>query len=165
MSTPDQPDQNPQPGGTPSGPPSYGAPQPGQPQQPPQAPQYGAPQAPQYGAPQSPQYGAPQGGTPGYSAPAQDPGKTMGIVGLVLSFLGCLSIGGLIVSIIAYNKSKKAGYKNGIALAGIIVGAIVLVISIVVAIIIGVTTSAVLEKCAELGPGTHFEDGVTYTCG
>ena len=38
-------------------------------------------------------------------------------------------------------------------------------ISIVVAIIIGVTTSAVLEKCAELGPGTHFEDGVTYTCG
>jgi len=89
----------------------------------------------------------------------------MGIVGLVLSFLGCLSIGGLIVSIIAYNKSKKAGYKNGIALAGIIVGAIMLVISIVVAIIIGVTTSAVLEKCAELGPGTHFEDGVTYTCG
>ena len=157
MSTPDQPDQNPQPGGTPSGPPSYGAPQPGQPQQPPQAPQYGAPQAPQYNAP--------QGGTPGYSAPAQDPGKTMGIVGLVLSFLGCLSIVGLILSIIAFNKSKKAGYKNGVALAGIIVGAIMLVISIVVGIIIGVTTSAVLEKGAELVPGTHFEDGVTYTCG
>lgn len=157
MSTPDQPDQTPQPGGTPSGPPAYGAPQPGQPQQPPQAPQYGAPQAPQYNAP--------QGGTPGYSAPAQDPGKTMGIVGLVLSFLGCLSIVGLILSIIAFNKSKKAGYKNGVALAGIIVGAVVLVISIVVGIIIGVTTSAVLEKCAELGPGTHVEDGITYTCG
>lgn len=157
MSTPDQPDQNPQPGETPSGPPAYGAPQPGQPQQPPQAPQYGAPQAPQYNAP--------QGGTPGYSAPAQDPGKTMGIVGLVLSFLGCLSIVGLILSIIAFNKSKKAGYKNGVALAGIIVGAVVLVISIVVGIIIGVTTSAVLEKCAELGPGTHVEDGITYTCG
>ncbi|WP_154798004.1 DUF4190 domain-containing protein [Cellulosimicrobium protaetiae] len=164
MSTPDQPDQNPQPGATPSGPPAYGAPQPGQPQQPPQAPQYGAPQAPQYGAPQAPQYNAPQGGTPGYSAPAQDPGKTMGIVGLVLSFLGCLSIVGLILSIVAFNKSKKAGYKNNLALAGIIVGAIVLVISIVVGIILGIGTAALVEKCSELGPGTHFEDGVTYTC-
>lgn len=166
MSTPDQPDQNPQSGGTPpSGPPAYGAPQPGEPQQPPQAPQYGAPQAPQYGAPQAPQYSAPQAGTPGYAAPAQDPGKTMGIVGLVLSFLGCLSIVGLILSIVAFNKSKKAGYKNGVALAGIIVGAIMLVISIVVGIIIGVTTSAIVEKCAELGPGTHYENGIEYTCG
>ena len=171
MSTPDQPDQNPQPGGTPSGPPAYGAPQPGQPQQEPQAPQYGAPQAPQYGSqpPQAPQYGAPQaspvpGGTPSYAAPAQDPGKTMGIVGLVLSFLGCLSIAGLIVSILAYNKSKKAGYKNGIALAGIIVGAVVLVISVIVGIVTGVGLAALAEKCSELGPGTHFEDGVTYTC-
>ena len=157
MSTPDQPDQTPQPGGTPSGPPAYGAPQPGQPQQPPQAPQYGAPQAPQYNAPQA--------GTPGYSAPAQDPGKTMGIVGLVLSFLGCLSIVGLILSIIAFNKSKKAGYKNGVALAGIIVGAVVLVISIVVGIVLGIGLATVAEKCAELGPGTHVEDGITYTCG
>jgi hypothetical protein len=163
MSTPDQPDQNPQPGGTPSGQPSYGAPQPGQPQQPPQAPQYGSqqPQAPQYGAPQASPV---PGGAPGYAAPGQDPGKTMGIVGLVLSFLGCLSIAGLIVSIIAYNKSKKAGYKNGIALAGIIVGAVVLVISIIVAIVIGTASFALIEKCEELGPGTHFEDGVTYTC-
>ncbi|MDF2806270.1 MAG: hypothetical protein K0S43_1216 [Cellulosimicrobium sp.] len=163
MSTPDQPDQTPQPGGTPSGPPAYGAPQPGQSQQPPQAPQYGAPQAPQYGAPQSPQYGAPQG-TPGYSAPAQDPGKTLGIVGLVLSFLGCLSIVGLILSIVAFNKSKKAGYKNGVALAGIIVGAVVLVISIVVGIVLGIGIGAVAEKCEELGPGTHYENGIEYTC-
>lgn len=163
MSTPDQPDQTPQPGGTPSGPPAYGAPQPGQSQQPPQTPQYGAPQAPQYGAPQSPQYGAPQG-TPGYSAPAQDPGKTLGIVGLVLSFLGCLSIVGLILSIVAFNKSKKAGYKNGVALAGIIVGAVVLVISIVVGIVLGIGIGAVAEKCEELGPGTHYENGIEYTC-
>ncbi|SMF25727.1 hypothetical protein L603_001800000110 [Cellulosimicrobium cellulans J34] len=167
MSTPDQPDQNPQqPGGTPSGPPAYGAPEPGQPQQPPQAPQHGAPQAPQYGAPQAPQYNAPQQGSP-YSAPGQgeDPGKTMGIVGLVLSFLGCLSIVGLILSIVAYNKSKKAGYKNGVALAGIIVGAVVLVISIIVAIVVGTASFALIEKCNELGPGTHYENGVEYTCG
>ncbi len=178
MSTPDQPDQNPQspePGSTPSGPPAYGAPQPGaggptDPQQPPQAPAYGAPQTPpQYGgppqAPQAPQYGAPQpGGAPGYAAPAQDPGKTMGIVGLVLSFLGCLSIVGLILSIIALNKSKKAGYKNGVALAGIIVGAVVLVGTIIAAIVLGLGATALIEKCNELGPGVHYEDGVRYTC-
>lgn len=170
MSTPDQPDQNPQqPGGTPSGPPAYGAPQPGEPQQPPQAPQYGAPQAPQYGAPQAPQYGAPQAGAPSYSAPGQDPGKTMGIVGLVLSFLGCLSIVGLILSIVAFNKSKKAGYKNGLALAGIIVGAIVLVLTIIGSIVffstVGAVTQEVLDACSGVPSGTVVEvRGETVTC-
>ncbi|MDF9878440.1 DUF4190 domain-containing protein [Cellulosimicrobium cellulans] len=161
MSTPDQPDQTPQPGGTPSGPPAYGAPQPGQPQQPPQAPQYGAPQAPQYNAP--------QGGTPGYSAPAQDPGKTMGIVGLVLSFLGCLSIVGLILSIVALNKSKKAGYKNGVALAGIIVGAVVLVLTVIGSIVffstVGAVTQEVLDACSGQPSGTVVEvRGEAVTC-
>src|SRR3954454_21134296 len=59
-------------------------------------------------------YGAPQYGGP----PAQDPGRTMGIVGLVLAIF--CSLIGMIVSIIAYNKSKAAGFKNNIALAGII---------------------------------------------
>ncbi|MEV8178433.1 DUF4190 domain-containing protein [Cellulosimicrobium funkei] len=170
MSTPDQPDQNPQqPGGTPSGPPAYGAPQPGEPQQPPQAPQYGASQAPQYGAPQAPQYGAPQAGAPSYSAPGQDPGKTMGIVGLVLSFLGCLSIVGLILSIVAFNKSKKAGYKNGLALAGIIVGAIVLVLTIIGSIVffstVGAVTQEVLDACSGVPSGTVVEvRGEPVTC-
>ncbi|GLY57891.1 MAG: DUF4190 domain-containing protein [Cellulosimicrobium funkei] len=162
MSTPDQPDQNPQqPGGTPSGPPAYGAPQPGEPQQPPQAPQYGAPQAPQYGAPQA--------GAPSYAAPGQDPGKTMGIVGLVLSFLGCLSIVGLILSIVAFNKSKKAGYKNGLALAGIIVGAIVLVLTIIGSIVffstVGAVTQEVLDACSGVPSGTVVEvRGEPVTC-
>lgn len=170
MSTPDQPDQNPQqPGGTPSGPPAYGAPQPGEPQQPPQAPQYGASQAPQYGAPQAPQYGAPQAGAPSYSAPGQDPGKTMGIVGLVLSFLGCLSIVGLILSIVAFNKSKKAGYKNGLALAGIIVGAIVLVLTIIGSIVffstVGAVTQEVLDACSGVPSGTVVDvRGEPVTC-
>ncbi|MGO1330820.1 DUF4190 domain-containing protein [Cellulosimicrobium funkei] len=162
MSTPDQPDQNPQqPGGTPSGPPAYGAPQPGEPKQPPQAPQYGAPQAPQYGAPQA--------GAPSYAAPGQDPGKTMGIVGLVLSFLGCLSIVGLILSIVAFNKSKKAGYKNGLALAGIIVGAIVLVLTIIGSIVffstVGAVTQEVLDACSGVPSGTVVEvRGEPVTC-
>jgi len=181
MSTPDQPQQPQEP--NPSGPPSYGGQQPGDAPQygapapqygaPGGEPRYGAPQAPQYGAPGTPgQYGAPQapqyGGTPGYTAP-QDPGKTMGIVGLVLSFLGCLSIVGLILSIVALNKSKKAGYKNGVALAGIIVGAVVLVLTIVGSIlfftVFGQLTQEVLDACSGVPSGTVVEVyGEPVTC-
>ena len=71
-------------------------------------------------------YGAPQYG----GQPAQDPGRTLGIVGLVLAIF-CNLIG-LVVSIIAFNKSKAAGFKNNIALAGIVVGAVLFVIGIIV---------------------------------
>ena len=63
-------------------------------------------------------------------ATGEDPGRTMGIVGLILAIF-CNLIG-LIVSIIAYNRSKNAGYKNNIALAGIIVGAVLFVIGVIV---------------------------------
>jgi hypothetical protein len=116
---------------------------------------YGQPQGqPSYQpAPQQP-YGAPA---------ATDPGRTLGIVGLVLSFVAALV--GLVVSIIAYRKSKKAGYKNGIALAGIIVGAVVTAVYVIGFTIGGIALGGVAAKCAELGPGTHQVDGTTYTCG
>ncbi|HEY5845574.1 MAG TPA: hypothetical protein VIT42_02170 [Microlunatus sp.] len=76
-------------------------------------------------------YGAPQYGGP----PAQDPGRTLGIVGLVLAVV--CSLVGIVVSIIAYNKSKNAGFKNNIALAGIIVGAVVFVLSFIYNITVG----------------------------
>jgi len=60
---------------------------------------------------------------------AVDPGRTMGIIGLILAFF--CSLVGLVVSVLAYNKSKAAGFKNNIALAGIIVGAISLVLGII----------------------------------
>lgn len=57
-------------------------------------------------------------------APGTDyPGKTLGIVGLVLAFF--FNVIGLILSIIAFNQSKTAGYKNTPATIGIIVGAII----------------------------------------
>ncbi len=61
-------------------------------------------------------------------APA-DPGRTLGIVGLILAFF--CSLIGLIISIIAYRQSQQAGYKNNIALAGIIVGAVSLVFGLI----------------------------------
>ena len=59
---------------------------------------------------------------PYVAASAVDPGRTLGIAGLVLSIF--FSAVGLVVSIVAFKKSKRAGFKNTAALAGIIVGAI-----------------------------------------
>lgn len=63
---------------------------------------------------------------------AQDPGRTLGIVGLVLAFF--CNLVGLVISIIAYNRSKAAGFNNGIAKAGIIVGAVLTAIGLLVSI-------------------------------
>lgn len=68
---------------------------------------------------------------PPYQAPAatQDPGKTLGIIGFVFAFV-FLQLVGLPLSIIGFIKSRKAGFKNNLALAGIILNAVFLVISI-----------------------------------
>lgn len=52
------------------------------------------------------------------------PGKTLGIVGLVLAIVAG-GIIGIIVSAIALNQSKAAGFKNTPAKAGLIVGIVV----------------------------------------
>jgi hypothetical protein len=135
----------------------YGTPPPQPPYgQPPQAPYGGQP-------PQSP-------GQPPYYGPPQNgdfPGRTLGIVGLILSFFTTLV--GLIISAIALSQSKKAGYKNGPALAGVIIGSVLsglVVIFVVVSIIISVTTSlAVIGVAAGAGGGASDDplDGPSAT--
>jgi hypothetical protein len=95
-------------------------------------------------------------------ASGQNPGHGMGIAGLVLAFLAPLI--GLILSIIAMNKSKKAGMKNGLALAGIIVGSINVVVGLIVGSLLVMGAAKIASVCSEEGPGTHFVDGATYTC-
>ena len=63
---------------------------------------------------------------------ADYPGKTLGIVGLVLAIL--IPLVGLIVSIIAQNQSKAAGYPNKLAKIGIIVSIILMVLGLVIGI-------------------------------
>lgn len=141
-------------------------PDPNVPQNPPAAPQGSTPAGAQGSYPAGPQ-GAPPNGpsAPAYGQPpVENPGKTMGIVGLVLGFLGPLSLVGLILSIIGLRKSKKVGQSNGIAVAGIIVSSLVLVGVIIGSIALGLGVAHVVEMCGELGPGTHIENGVTYTC-
>jgi hypothetical protein len=108
--------------------------------------------------------------TPAYAGNAtvaENPGKTLGIVALIASFF--IALLGLILGIVALNQSKKAGFKNGPAKAAIILSIIFMVIGLIVAIVL-ITSGAALfgnlaQVCADLGPGEHVVDGVTYTCG
>lgn len=140
MSTPNDPYGQPQdPNQYPGGEQPYGQ-QPGQPEYPQQP--YGQQQYP--GAPQ-PGYGQPAYGQPGFGqAPVgpngeklNDPDNTLGIIGLVLVFV-CGGVVGLIVSLIALNKSKKRGYKNTIALIGVILGGIGTVLAVLWLIIVAI---------------------------
>ena len=107
---------------------------------------------------------APAPGTPQAAPPGTDyPGKTLGIVGLILVFF--TSVIGLIISAVALSQSKKAGYKNTPALVGVILGIISAVIGIIVAIVLIVGAVGLANQCAELGDGVHEVNGVTITCG
>jgi Ca2+/H+ antiporter len=93
----------------------------------------------------------------------EDPGKTLGLVGLILAIFA--NVVGLIISIIAFRKSKQAGFSNGLAKAGIVIGSILFVISLALGITaIVATVTAVNEACAQLGPGTHQAGNTTVTC-
>lgn len=60
--------------------------------------------------------------------PAADPNRTLSIVGFVLAFL--CSIAGLVISIIAFNRSKQLGYTNNLAKAGIIISAVLIALGV-----------------------------------
>ena len=104
--------------------------------------------------------------------PAEVPGKTMGIVGLVLAFV--FAPAGIIVSAIGMSQSKKVGYKNTPALVGLILSiifTIIWIISIII-VILGFAAAAsqvdeiTAQVCSQLGlgPGPHDVNGQTITC-
>lgn len=157
MSTPDQPNQPPAytpPPAAPAAPAYQGAPTP------PATPGYGAPTppaAPGYTAPSAPAY-APYG-----AAPETVPGKGLAIAGLILAFVAPLV--GLILSLVAKSKLKKAGAPTSLATAGFWIGLALTIIGLIVGIIMIVVFANLFSMCAQLGPGVWEVDGATYTCG
>lgn len=72
-----------------------------------------------------------------YGQPATPKTPPIAIVGLVLAFL--LPLVGLIVSIVALGKTKKAGAGRGLAVAGTIIGAVLTVVAgIVIFLVVNV---------------------------
>ena len=133
--------------------------------QPPAYPAYGQ-QPPAYTPPpaysQAP-YGQP---APYGQMPPQDPGKTMAIIAVILPFVG-LGLGGLILGIIAKVKSKKAGYKNTLALVAIIISSVAIVLSIIGAIAFIVFVANVSNELTQLcqdGSSTVVIQGQQVPC-
>ena len=87
----------------------------------------------------------------------ENPGKTLGVIGLVLAIF--LPLIGLVVSIIAKSKSKKAGFKNGPALAGIIISIVLMLLSIAAVTLVIVTAANVIK--APLAASNSFMDNLS----
>lgn len=108
-----------------------------------------------------------------YGAPANAPvpGKTLGIVALVVAIF--FNVIGLILGIVALVQSRKAGVKNGPAVAAIIVGAVLTVIGIIIAIFAIVAfgaaagfASEAFQACQAVDfTGTVTVQGVSVDCG
>lgn len=105
---------------------------------------------------------------PNYASPAPAaqpagdsyPGKTMGIIALILAILPFQLIG-LILGIVALTQSKKAGRKNGFAVAAIIISIVLglIILGFVVAggIFTANITNELLEVCQGQPAGTPVE--------
>lgn len=67
--------------------------------------------------------------------PEDDPARRLGIIGLIFSvsgvFCGLIGLVGAIISAVAYVKSRRFGFTNRFALAGIIVGLAFVIVGIV----------------------------------
>jgi hypothetical protein len=95
------------------------------------------------------------------AAPAAVPGKTLGIVALIVAFF--FSLLGIILGFVARSQSSKAGVKNGPATAAIVLGFIFIAIQIVLIIVLPAT---LFSACNGLEPGTYtLDNGATLTCG
>jgi len=100
----------------------------------------------------------------------KNPGKTLGIIGFVLAFF--ISILGLILSIVGLVKSRKAGFKNPLAIAGIVIGALGTVFQTVFFLFIilvgfaNVSVQAQVTKlCSQQGnTGQVTYQAVAYDC-
>ncbi|MDQ1216824.1 MULTISPECIES: DUF4190 domain-containing protein [Microbacterium] len=124
------------------------------------------PSAPQPPAYQPPAYPTSSSDASYGNPNAPIPGKTLGIVAFVLSFFAQLI--GLILGIVALVQSKKAGHKNGFALAAIIISSVLLVIGVVVAIVLftvfGNMANEIYQTCVVEGADTVTVWGQTQPC-
>ena len=104
---------------------------------------------------------------PAYSnsaAATNRPGRTLGIIGFALSFVGFIDVVGLVICIIAMVKSKRADQKNGFALAGMIISIVGILFCGGIIALIAPPLIHAGQECARLGDGTHVIGNSTYTC-
>lgn len=103
------------------------------------------------------------------AAPEANRYRTMSIVGFILTLFAFVNIAGLVVSLIALIRSRRAGAPNAFALAGVWIGAAGVLLTIVIAAIavpvFGPIFVDAAETCGRLGIGVHQVGDLTYSCG
>jgi hypothetical protein len=82
-------------------------------------------------------------------APTEDPGKTLGIVGLILGVIG-FALVGLILCIVANKKSKAVGIKNTIAIVGIWINSVLLILGTLFVLLLVASIPALERNQAEM---------------
>jgi hypothetical protein len=136
----------------------------------PPAPAYNSAPPPAYDAAPPPAYSSAPPAPYGAPANAPIPGRTLGIVALIVAIF--FNVIGLILGIVALVQSRKAGHKNGFAVAAIIVGAVLTVLGIIIAIIAFSAFAAaagyaseVFQACQAVDfSGTVTVQGVSVDC-
>jgi heme/copper-type cytochrome/quinol oxidase subunit 2 len=110
----------------------------------------GAPGAP--GVPGQPAYGQPS--YPQYAAPATDaPGKGLAITALILSFICCLDVIGMILAIVVLVQSRDGRDRGkGLAILALVIGAITLIITVVL-VVLGVNYAKDVKSVNDLKAG------------
>lgn len=68
----------------------------------------------------------PQQLPPQDALPERDPGKTLGLVGLIVALIA--GVVGIVLGVLSYRKSRAADFGGGLGMAAIIVGAITTVL-------------------------------------
>ena len=92
------------------------------------------------------------------------PGRTLGIVGFALSFFAFVNLVALVLSIVALVTSKRAGHRNGFAVAGVVIAGVGVALTLLILAMIVPTLVDAAQTCARLGDGVHEIGSSTYTC-
>jgi hypothetical protein len=78
--------------------------------------------------------------TPSPTTEADFPGKTLGLVGLILAIVA--PVVGIIISAVALSQSKNAGFPNKLAKIGLIVGIVLTVLGVAYLVVFATVFSA-----------------------
>lgn len=88
---------------------------------------------------------------PSYSpAPPSIPGKTLGIVAVIVTFVAS-SVVGLILGYVARNQSREVGYENTPAKVAIIAGWILTALGLIAGIIVVILTFSLAASSGSYG--------------
>ncbi|QQS21729.1 hypothetical protein IPM09_04395 [Candidatus Saccharibacteria bacterium] len=102
---------------------------------------------------------APAPATPTPMVQAENPGKTLGIVGIVLALIGLAPIG-LILSIVSLLKSSKAHASKTLGLIGVILNALAVLLMLLLIPVIIVATVGVQDRTKDASALNYANDVV-----